>query len=727
MAESPGLHPSLEGIFHILAQVPEEKLIDYKHKLSCERQNRRSSQLLQTMILLTLKRETEARRSLDALRGDPVAARISRYCTATANTANVVPPLQKEEGAAEMWLAVARIYSLLVDAKWCCHVLRDEAYRVAVAAFRSGGGSKDRLRGLADEALEKCGMGFMFGSGETGKALRVSDPVPVTRVSNTVPVPRASDPVPVTRANDLVPVPRASDPVLVMRANDLVPVPRVSDTVPVPRANDQVPVTRVNNLVPVPRASDPVPVMRANDLVPVPRVSDTVPVPRANDQVPVTRVNNLVPVPRASDPVPFLRVNDPVLFPKASDPVPVLNSLDPQPLRSTGSPTSIVSHLEISHSLTVPFQTHSVHYGTGISKLCGEIRDTEERNRDESLTGRTESGDLKGSRCSSSDPSVSPERSVQCPEPVTGKHVSPRSLPHDPRISSADSTQYPRNSVADPYSQKPPSNSVSGPPPAVSSSSEPQEFFTFVVVHADEDEAIACRVKARLESMGIPDGATYSEDFLVPGRCQLGCFENALEDSAFTLFLLTENFKSRLCAYQTNTALMDSLTHFCKANTVIPFLPKERPLKTREMPLLLKGLVPLDENSPVFAKRVKKTFREEDIRRKKADWSVRRQNRERERLQEQNREYQQQLQRLSELSMNMTSLQGFPGMPQPPPGPDLTSLCPSFMFPQGFGGARPPLIIQNAQMVQIGDCNNMQVERTNATLGTAEENGIVNP
>ncbi|XP_060640949.2 TIR domain-containing adapter molecule 1 [Anolis sagrei] len=606
MAESSEVHPSLEGIFHILAQVPEERLTGYKHKLSCERQDQRSSQLLQTMILLTLKRETEARRNLDALRGDPVAARISHYSNATANTTNVVVPLQQQQEEAEVRLAIARIYSLLVDAKWCGCAPRDEAYRAAIAAFRSSGIGEDWLRSLTDEALEKCGMGFTFGSRETGKT------------------------------------------------------------------------------------------------------------------------------------------------PRASDPVPVPNSLDPQPLRSTGSPTSLVSHLEISQSLTVPVRTHSVQYSTGISKLCGDIQHVEERNRDESLVGREEkyeeSSDLKNSRCSSFNPSVSrvsPERSVQCPEPAAEKQVPPKSLPHDPQILSADS-EHPQRSVANSSSSKPSSNTVSGPPLAVPSPMDPQvedEFFTFVVVHAGEDEAIACRVKAQLESMGVSNGATYSEDFLVPGRCQLDCFENALDNSAYTLFLLTENFNSRLCAYKTNVALIDSFNR--KANTVIPFIPKERPLKPEQMPLLLAGLVPMDENSPVFPKRVKNTFREKDIQNKKAAWSRRRQIQEKERLQEQNREYQQLMQRLSVFGMNMpyvaTSPQGFSGhapqqcfypslgMSQLPQGPDLPSLGPSFKFSQGFGGAQPSLIIQNAQMVQIGDCNNMQVERTNATLGTAEENGAVNP
>ncbi|XP_042335396.1 TIR domain-containing adapter molecule 1 [Sceloporus undulatus] len=652
MAESSDAHPSLEGIFRVLAQVPRDILVLFKLKLSCKWKDQRSSQLLYSMILLTLKEETEAWMSLDALKDDPVAACIyqSRWGSATGNMANPIPLKQD----AEVSLAVAQIYSLLADEKLCSPLARDEAYRAAIAAFQSSNVGKDRFMSLLDEALETCGMGLI-----------------VTLSSKSVGVTGGKTSGSTARTT--------------------------------------------------------------------------------------------------------------------SDCVPIQSSLDPQPLRSTGSPTSVVSHLEISPSPTASFLSHFVHQDSmaETSKLCGSAshystQGDEEGNSYTSPAGsrsRSEKGDqpknrrkgdLGNSRCSSSDvldPKVSlgsAWRPVECTEPanVVGRKGTEGSLSHNPQTSptplfgSAASMGHPQS----PFPSKQNSGSVptsvssSAPPPRTTGSSptvpqiDANEFFTFVILHANEDDAIACRVKDKLESMGVSNGATYSEDFLVPGHSQLGCFQNALDNSAFTLLLLTENFRSRFCAYQTNVALMDSFTRFSKTNTVIPFISKERPIKPSKIPKLLATLVPLDENSPLFDRKVKNTFRTRAIQEKKAEWSLRRQIQERERLQEQRQNYEQMLQHLSALGMNAPTampfpgpLAGFPGLQvpqpfyspafpapgtsQPQPCVDQPSLSQPFLFSLGAGGSQPPLIIQNAQMVQIGDYNHMQVERTNAMLGTAEEEG----
>ncbi|KAH0625839.1 hypothetical protein JD844_034170 [Phrynosoma platyrhinos] len=658
MAESSETHPSLEGIFRVLAQVPRDKLDLYKLKLSCKQKDQRSSQLLRAMILLTLKEETEAQMSLDALKDDPVVACIyqSRWGSAMANTAN--PILLKQD--AEVRLAVAQIYSLLADEKLCSSLARDEAYRAAIAAFQSSNVGKDRFRSLLDEALEACGMGL-----------------------------------------------------IVMLSSNSIGAPGVKTG-------------------------------------------------RSSART-------------------------------TSDCVPIQSSLDPQPLRSTGSPTSLVSHLEISPSPTVSFLSHSIHqYGVAeTSKLCGSMSrystlDNEEGNSHASPAGSSSTsgtrfsekgnqpknrgtGDLGGSRCSSSD-APDPKSSlrsawhpVECNELAnSARRKGPEgSLLYSPQTSatplfgSAASMGHPQSSFPSKQNSGsvPTSVSSSAPLPHSTGSSptvpqiDANKFFTFVILHASKDDTIACRVKDKLESMGVSDGATYSEDFLVPGHCQLGCFQNALDNSAFTLLLLTENFKSRFCAYQTNVALMDSFTRFSKTNTVIPFISKERPMKQSEIPKMLATLVPLDENSPLFDRKVKNTFRAKAIQEKKAEWSLRRQIQERQRLQEQYRDYEQMLQQLSMLSMNAPAAMPFPGppvgfpglqVPQPFYSPafpaprtsehqpclDQPSLSQPFLFSLGgSGGSQPPLIIQNAQMVQIGDYNHMQVERTNATLSTAEQEG----
>ncbi|XP_029142944.1 TIR domain-containing adapter molecule 1-like, partial [Protobothrops mucrosquamatus] len=271
--------------------------------------------------------------------------------------------------------------------------------------------------------------------------------------------------------------------------------------------------------------------------------------------------------------------------------------------------------------------------------------------------------------------------------------------------------------------------SPSSEPSSMVPPDDERQFYTFVVLHAAEDELVACRVKERLEALGVSNGATFSEDFLVPGCGQLSCFQNALDNSAFTLVLLTKNFTGRLCDYQRDTALMDSLTRCCKRNSVIPLVPKEHALKSGVMPLLLASLVPLVEKSPVFDKRVKKTFTSRVIQEKKATWDFMRQIQEREEERERERENLRLQQRLAVLN-----LQPSPALPpvvdisRPPtsfmePGPDQASFSQPFMFSVGSPNAMPgpQLIIQNAQMIQIGDYNRMQVERSDAAVGTANE------
>ncbi|KYO42550.1 hypothetical protein Y1Q_0000235 [Alligator mississippiensis] len=280
------------------------------------------------------------------------------------------------------------------------------------------------------------------------------------------------------------------------------------------------------------------------------------------------------------------------------------------------------------------------------------------------------------------------------------------------------------------------------------------KFFSFVVVHAMEDVDIACRVKELLESMGVPDGATFCEDFLVPGHCQLTCFQDAINNSAFTLLLLTENFQCRLCTYQMNSALMDSILRLHKYNSVIPFVPKEYPLKKGQIPGVLAGLVPLDENSRVFTKRVKNTFVLSKIKEQRTKWSEIQQIQEAHRKQKQ---YQEHLQAV-QAALAALNIGSQPGFLPPMQLPDLTGLqqflsslsaqaalinqpYPGGLFMPGYSAPSPsqpsgllpghqnmvpgtghqPLIIQNARMVQIGDHNQMQVERTQSVSEDSDE------
>nr|XP_056700048.1 TIR domain-containing adapter molecule 1 [Euleptes europaea] len=669
MAEGPEARPSFEQVSGLLSDIPQDKLIHLKHKLNSVRQDTRSCKLLQAMILLTLGHEQQASKILDTLGDDVAVAHICRRHWGSTQVGGIHPP--KEEPRAAQ--ALAQIYSLLAEEKLCLPQARDEAYRAAIKAFRcSNGVQSAKLDSLLAEARKKCGLGFAaeLASGEF-KTLK-------------------------------------------------------SDTEKFPR----------------------------------------------------------------------------------SFPVPINSALVPlgQPLRSTGTPASFASHFEISQSPTVPYLTEMARRcgDPEVSKLCGSATSSlaqpgeGETSLASPAVSRSDSpvpqdqpqgnsrDDCLGSGLS---PSVSSgkedalpleetvQRPVECTEPP---NIMPAELPDlkegihsnlqatSPLQGNPATERYIQTPVEDSCSAsqstgpKSASSSKDVPPATASSPTGPQDdenqFFMFVVVHANEDESVACRVKDLLENMGVPNGATFCEDFLVPGHNQLACFQDALDNSAFTLLLLTENFKSRLCTFQTNMALMDSFTSIIKCNSVIPFVPQESPLKKGEMPRVLVGIVTLDENSPVFKRRVKNTFRLSEFNRKKAAWSMRQQIRHQERLREHYQDYHQMQQRLFALSLQSgftaqmrfpTMQEGFPGLYHVPPshappsffpptfsapgmfqhqpGPGWASPSQPFAVPTSISqGPQPHLIIQNAQMVQIGDYNQMQVERTNAAVGATEGEGSEN-
>ncbi|XP_036255318.1 TIR domain-containing adapter molecule 1 [Molothrus ater] len=278
------------------------------------------------------------------------------------------------------------------------------------------------------------------------------------------------------------------------------------------------------------------------------------------------------------------------------------------------------------------------------------------------------------------------------------------------------------------------------PAPPAMDPAEPDgaEFFTFVVLHASEDELVAHQVKHLLESMGVSPGATLSEDFFIAGRSHMICFQEAMENSAFIILLLTKNFPCNLCLYQADTALMQSILDPSKRDSVIPFLPKANALECSQIPWTLSVLVTLKESSPLFPRNVQKTFNPKKISEKKAMWE----QLQRRKLQERWQQHQAQ-QNLAALSLGSPPWVP-PAAARPwPPGPSAQAWCrpapmdpppaqrghpPSqaqlppghYNFTAGQAGM-PPLIIHNARMVQIGNHNVMQVETAPPGPGHSQE------
>nr|QEX93502.1 TRIF [Plecoglossus altivelis] len=147
---------------------------------------------------------------------------------------------------------------------------------------------------------------------------------------------------------------------------------------------------------------------------------------------------------------------------------------------------------------------------------------------------------------------------------------------------------------------------------------EESVFYSFVILHAEEDIDLAERLKEKLEALNIGCGATSSH-FAIPGKSTLTCIEDAIDNSAFTLLLLTSNFNTRLLEIETNSALMNSINNKHKYNTVIPLHPKENCMLKERMPKILQILVPLKENE-MFEKKAKKAINPVNIEYQRQVW-----------------------------------------------------------------------------------------------------------
>jgi len=151
---------------------------------------------------------------------------------------------------------------------------------------------------------------------------------------------------------------------------------------------------------------------------------------------------------------------------------------------------------------------------------------------------------------------------------------------------------------------------------------EEEVFYAFVILHAAEDVEMAEAMKERLESTcgGGLVGATFSEDFSIPGKSSLRSIDDAIDNSAFTILLLTNHFTSG-CRFQmeAESALINSIQQLHKYNTVIPLLPRENCVRWASLPIVLQTLNPLKENRN-FERIVKKVLSAQSVRTQRNIW-----------------------------------------------------------------------------------------------------------
>ncbi|CAL8312504.1 unnamed protein product [Gadus morhua 'NCC'] len=172
---------------------------------------------------------------------------------------------------------------------------------------------------------------------------------------------------------------------------------------------------------------------------------------------------------------------------------------------------------------------------------------------------------------------------------------------------------------------------------------EVDTFYAFVILHAAEDVNMAEAMRERVESLwgGTLVGATFSEDFAVPGRSTMKCIDDAIENSAFTILLLTNHFvRNRRFQVEAEAALIHSIEHRLKNHTVIPLLPRDNGMAKAALPMVLKTLILLEENSS-FDKKIRRVLSAERLRTQESVWSkaqeVKKELRRQERMKEANK------------------------------------------------------------------------------------------
>ncbi|NWU40310.1 TCAM1 protein, partial [Hylia prasina] len=571
MAQRAEQQPSFEDVFDILSQAPPEKLLSLKLKLKHSIAGP-CSKLLRAMVLLTLGQETDARICLDALRDNQAAQYVQQIKLGTAGVQKDGEDSQPPRLGAGAMALLARVYTLLAQEELCSPEARDKACQAATKACHD---SKDAqwgtLNNVPAKEQDRQGSAASGGSGNRFSMLRSHEDAGFPLTASSHDVVRSS-PVQIGASSDLS-GPRTLCSVGSSSLSSCLEI-SVSPTVAF-HTQPSVP-----ECVPKPsHAGHPEGDTQSHGLQESSWASTHSSAPGQGTA--------------AQGPRP-----EKVLQLSPCHPTPL-------PVPETPLPSEPAQSSDVSSTVTEP---HTAREKQGEKQLSTGVPDPRAAVGTAPAHVPVEDSCIpEGIPCNSAPASIS-----TC------------SLP--PPTYSFSSTLPP---LQEPHSNlfyPPPLHSNSSParPPALPAVDPPEpdgaKFFTFVVLHASEDEMVAHGVKTLLESMGVSNGATLSEDFFIAGRSHMTCFQEAMENSAFVILLLTKNFPCNLCLFQTDTALMQSILDPSKQDSVIPFLPKADALERSQIPVTLSVLVTLNESSPLFSRNVHKTFNPEKISQKKALW-----------------------------------------------------------------------------------------------------------
>ncbi|XP_042528422.1 TIR domain-containing adapter molecule 2 isoform X1 [Dipodomys spectabilis] len=145
-------------------------------------------------------------------------------------------------------------------------------------------------------------------------------------------------------------------------------------------------------------------------------------------------------------------------------------------------------------------------------------------------------------------------------------------------------------------------------------------FLKFVILHAEDDTDEALRVLELLQNdFGIRPGLIFAE--MPCGRQHLQNLDDAVNGSAWTILLLTENFlRDTWCNFQFYTSLMNSVNRRHKYNSVIPMRPLNKALPRARTPLALQTINALEEDSSGFSSQVERIFQDSVYKTQRTIW-----------------------------------------------------------------------------------------------------------
>lgn len=244
-------------------------------------------------------------------------------------------------------------------------------------------------------------------------------------------------------------------------------------------------------------------------------------------------------------------------------------------------------------------------------------------------------------------------------------------------------------------------------------------FYSFVILHAqgEQDEIMADDLKERIKGIIKSDGATFSNEFTIPGKPEISCVDDAINNSAFTLLLLTKNF-NKFLELKSNSALVNSIRDPAKHDTVIPLLPRSNAMPIDNIPMVLKTLIPLVENRH-FERKILQALSPARIGRQKKEWMKKQRVKTQKEKQEKLKMFNEQQLREIEERREMFLLQQerlrllnekYNVIPELRMRPDEGSWLQQ----------HPHISISNAQCVIIGNNSQMSVDR-NKEPGHKEE------